>query len=62
MAKTDVIFSGLQKLYAQRSAVAKQIIDAQKKLSAEASKPAPKKPAAKKPAKKKPAKKPQPKK
>ena len=62
MAKVDQMVIGLQKLYAKRSALDKQIIDAEKKLAAEAkvaAKPAApaKKPAAK-PAAKKPAAKP----
>lgn len=62
MAKIDQMVSGLQKLYAKRSAMDKLIVDAEKKLAAEAkvaAKPAPvKKPApkTKKPAAKKPAK------
>ena len=56
MAKVDQMVSSLQKLYAKRGALDKQIGDAEKKLAAEAkaaAKPAPaKKPAAKKAAKK----------
>ena len=60
MAKIEQIVSALQSLYSKRSALDKQIIDAEKKLVAEAkiaAKPAApaKKPAAKKPAAKKPA-------
>jgi hypothetical protein len=59
MAKIDQMVLSLQKLYAKRGALDKQIIDAEKKLTAEAkagAKPAApaKKPAAKKPAAKKP--------
>ena len=56
MAKVDQMVSGLQKLYAKRSALDKQIVDAEKKLAAEAkvaAKPAAAKKPAKKPAKKK---------
>ena len=59
MAKVDQMATALQKLYSQRGALDKQILNAEKKLVAEAkvaAKPAPaKKPAAKKPAAKKPA-------
>ena len=63
MAKVDLIVSSLQKLYSKRSALDKQIADAEKKLVAEAkvaAKPAlpMKKPASKKAAVKKPAAKP----
>ena len=68
MAKVDQMVSALQKLYSKRSALDKQILDAEKKLTAEAKvaakpalpakKPAAKKPAAKKPAAPKPAAKP----
>ena len=66
MAKVDQMVSSLQKLYAKRSSLDKQIIDVEKKLAAEAkvaAKPAPakkagKKPGAKKAAAKKPAAKP----
>ena len=58
MAKVDQMVSGLQKLYSKRSALDKQIVDAEKKLVAEvkvAAKPAAsaKKTTAKKPAGKK---------
>ena len=36
MAKLEKAFSGLQKLYAKRTAMDKQILDAEKKLVAEA--------------------------
>ena len=68
MAKIDQMVSSLQKLYAKRSSLDKQIVDVEKKLVAEAkvaAKPAPvkkagkkagaKKAATKKPATKKPA-------
>ncbi|MCL2070233.1 MAG: hypothetical protein FWH19_04530 [Treponema sp.] len=59
MAKFEQAISALQKLYAKRDALDKQISDTVKKLSAAArapaKKPAAKKPAAKKPAAKKPA-------
>ena len=60
MGKVDQIVTALQKLYSKRSALDKQIVEAEKKLTAEvkaAAKPAApaKKPAAKKPAAKKPA-------
>jgi hypothetical protein len=60
MAKVDQIVSALQKLYSKRNALDKQIVDAEKKLTAEAkvaAKPeaTAKKPAAKKAATKKPA-------
>ena len=65
MAKIDQMVSSLQKLYVKRSSLDKQILDAEKKLVAEAKvaakpasaakKPAKKKSAAKKPAAKKPA-------
>ena len=67
MAKVDQMVLSLQKLYSKRSALDKQIVDAEKKLATEAKvaakpaapakKPAAKKPAAKakKPAAKKPA-------
>ena len=59
MPKIDKTVAALQKLYAKRSALDKQILAAEKKLVDEAkaaAKPAPvKKPAAKKPAQKKPA-------
>jgi sec-independent protein translocase protein TatB len=63
MAKVDQMVSALQKLYSKRSALDKQILDAEKKLAAEAkvvAKPAgpAKKPAGKKPAAKKSAAKP----
>ena len=63
MAKVDQMVTSLQKLYNKRSALDKQIVDAEKKLAAEAkvvAKPAApaKKPAAKKPAAKKAAAKP----
>jgi hypothetical protein len=63
MAKVEQIVSALEKLYSKRSALDKQIVDAEKKLLAEAkvaAKPAApaKKPAAKKAAAKKPAAKP----
>ena len=63
MAKVDQLASALQKLYSKRGALDKQILDAEKKLVAEAKIPAKpaapaKKPAAKKPAAKKPAAKP----
>jgi hypothetical protein len=63
MGKVDQLVSSLQKLYAKRGALDKQIIDAEKKLAVEAKatpktaapvkKAAAKKPAAKKPAAKK---------
>lgn len=62
MAKVDQIVSGLQKLYSKRSVLDKQIVEAEKKLTAEvnavaklAAKPAAavKKAAAKKPVAKK---------
>jgi len=63
MAKVDQMVSALQKLYTKRSALDKQIVDAEKKLAAEAKvavKPAApaKKPVAKKTAVKKPVAKP----
>ena len=63
MAKVDQMVSSLQKLYLKRSALDKLIVDAEKKLAAEAkvsAKPAApaKKPAAKKSAAKPAAKKP----
>ena len=68
MTKLDPAVQALEKLRKDRSALDKKILDAEKKLIAEAkaaakSAAAPaKKPAAKKPAAKKPAAKPQPKK
>ena len=68
MGKADQILTSLQSLYVKRSALDKQILDAEKKFVAEAKvavkpaapakKPAAKKPAAKKPAVKKPVAKP----
>ena len=58
MAKVDQIVSSLQKLYAKRGALDKQIVDAEKKLATEvksAAKPVAKKTPAKKNAAKKPA-------
>ena len=62
MGKLDQAVAALQKLYANRSALDKKILDAEKKLVTEAKaaaatpkQAAAKKPAAKKPAAKKPA-------
>ncbi|GHV80173.1 hypothetical protein AGMMS49944_19640 [Spirochaetia bacterium] len=56
MAKIDQIATSLEKLYAKRDAVRKEIVTAEKKLLSEAKKLA-KTPAAKKPGKKAPGKK-----
>jgi hypothetical protein len=49
MAKVDQLVSSLQKLYAKRSSLDKQIVDGEKKLATEAKASA--KPAVEKPAK-----------
>ena len=55
MAKIEQVFSPLKQLYAKRETLSKQIIDAEKKLTAEINKPAPAIKAAKKVSPKSPA-------